>query len=199
MRFLRGMDIYLLDQVFRGRVEEGARVFETGCGGGRNLAYFLSSGYEVAAVDPDPRAIEQVRGMAAALAPKIPPENFRAEHIEVTSFPEHSADLVISCAVLHFARTDDEFRKMVVGSWRIVAPGGLFFCRLASTIGMEGRFDSRGGRRFLQPDGSERYLVDQRILLDYTRELGGELLDPIKTTVVQDQRCMTTWVMAKNQ
>jgi hypothetical protein len=32
-----------------------------------------------------------------------------------------------------------------------------------------------------------------------TAELGGELLDPLKTTVVQNQRSMTTWVMRKNR
>jgi len=30
-----------------------------------------------------------------------------------------------------------------------------------------------------------------------TRDMGGELLDPLKTTVVQGQRCMTTWVVRK--
>ena len=30
-----------------------------------------------------------------------------------------------------------------------------------------------------------------------TRDLGGELMDPLKTTVVQGQRCMTTWVLRK--
>jgi len=30
-----------------------------------------------------------------------------------------------------------------------------------------------------------------------TAALGGTLLDPLKTTLVQDQRCMTTWVLAK--
>ena len=54
------------------------------------------------------------------------------------------------------------------------------------------------GRRHLLPDGSERYLVDQTMLLDLTRDLGGRLVDPLKTTVVQDERCMTTWVVSKN-
>ena len=44
----------------------------------------------------------------------------------------------------------------------------------------------------------ERYLVDEALLMDRTRALGGALLDPIKTTVVQDQRSMTTWVVRKN-
>ena len=31
-----------------------------------------------------------------------------------------------------------------------------------------------------------------------TGELGGELMDPLKTTVVQNQRCMTTWIVRKH-
>jgi len=192
-----GMDIYLLDQVLRGRVNPSLRVFDAGCGRGRNIAYFLRSGYEVFAVDPEPGAIEHVRLLAAELAPRTPSSNFRTERIEDSTFPEHSADLVISCAVLHFARSDAEFKAALFGSWRILAPGGLFFCRLASNIGLEDRVRCLEGRRHLLPDGSERYLVDEEMLLGLTAELGGALLDPIKTTVVQDQRSMTTWVFAK--
>jgi hypothetical protein len=62
---------------------------------------------------------------------------------------------------------------------------------------MEDRMRPIEGRRFLLPDGSERYLVDAELLVRLTRELGGRLMDPLKTTVVQNQRCMTTWVMQK--
>ena len=48
------------------------------------------------------------------------------------------------------------------------------------------------------PDGSERYLVDEALLCRLTGELGGQLADPLKTTVVQNQRCMTTWVVRKD-
>jgi hypothetical protein len=40
-------------------------------------------------------------------------------------------------------------------------------------------------------------VVDEAQLLAITEALGGTLLDPLKTTVVQDQRCMTTWVIRK--
>jgi hypothetical protein len=86
---------------------------------------------------------------------------------------------------------------MLLATWRHLAPRGLFFCRLASTIGMETRVRPLGGRRFTMPDGTDRYLVDERLLLDWTRRLNARLLDPIKTTVVQDQRAMTTWVAMK--
>jgi tellurite methyltransferase len=95
-------------------------------------------------------------------------------------------------------RTDAEFDAMLDGSWRALAPGGLFFCRLASSIGIESQVVPLGGRRHLLPDGSERYLVDEALLMDHTQRLGGALLDPIKTTVVQGQRSMTTWVVRKH-
>lgn len=112
------IDIYLFDQLLRGRIGPGMRILDAGCGNGRNLLYLLQ-------------------------------------------------------------------------------PGGLFFCRLASSIGLEGRGESLGGRRYRLPDRSERYLVDEPLLLELTRDLGGVLLDPLKTTVVQGQRRMTTWVVRK--
>jgi hypothetical protein len=41
--------------------------------------------------------------------------------------------------------------------------------------------------------------VDADLLLALTTRLGGVLLDPLKTTVVQDQRAMTTWVVRKQR
>ncbi len=76
----------------------------------------------------------------------------------------------------------------------------MFFCRLASSIGLESRIVplDAGGHRYRLPDGTTRYLVDESRLIDLTRQLGGQLLDPLKTTVVQDQRAMTTWVVRKD-
>ena len=82
--------------------------------------------------------------------------------------------------------------------WRVLRPGGLFFARLASTIGIADRTSSRSATaRFRLPDGSDRFLVDAAAIEAWTARLGGVLIDPIKTTVVQDQRSMTTWVARK--
>jgi tellurite methyltransferase len=191
------IDIYLFDQLLRGRVAPGMRVLDAGCGAGRNLVYLLRSGFDVFGADEDPVAIEVTRRLAATLAPGFPPANFRAEPVEGMTFPDAFADVVLSSAVLHFARDDAHFEAMVRGTWRVLKPGGLLFCRLASTIGMEPRMRRVAGRRFKLPDGTERYLVDEALLIELTRTLGGELLDPLKTTVVQNQRCMTTWVVRK--
>ncbi len=191
------IDIYLFDQLLRGRIRPGMSIFDAGCGGGRNLVYFFRAGYEVFAIDPDPAAIRAVTSMAEALAPRLPASNFRAEPVESNSFPDGAADVVVSSAVLHFASDEPRFRAMLHGSFRLVRPGGLFFCRLASSIGMEGRFSRIEGRRFRLLDGSERFLVDEAFLMELTAELGGVLADPLKTSVVQNLRCMTTWVVRR--
>ena len=192
------IDIYLFDQLLRGQVRSGMKVLDAGCGSGRNLVYFLREGYEVFGADTASQAIESVRRLAAALAPALPEGNFRVEAIEKMSFPSALADVVISSAVLHFARDDNHFLDMLHGAWRILKPKGLFFSRLASSIGMEHQVKRIAGRRFLLPDGSERYLVDEALLVKLTEELGAQLADPLKTTIVQGQRCMTTWVVRKN-
>jgi tellurite methyltransferase len=191
------IDIYVFDQLLRGRIAPGMRIIDAGCGGGRNLLYLLSQGYDVAGCDRDHKAVEAVRALASRLAPHLPGGNFRVEPIEAMSFPDACADVVLASAVLHFASDDEHFQAMVGELWRVLKPGGMLFARLASSIGIENRVVRVRGRQYRLPDGSERYLVDERSLLDLTAVLGGELLDPIKTTIVQDQRAMTTWVVRK--
>jgi SAM-dependent methyltransferase len=192
------IDIYLFDQILRGHIAPGMRVVDAGCGSGRNLVYLLREGHEIFGVDVDAQAVEHVRRLAQSLAPNLPAENFRVQAVETMGLPDDFADVVISSAVLHFARDDHQFLAMLRGMWRVLRTGGLFFCRLASSIGMEERVERVAGRRFRLPDGSERYLVDEPLLMRLTEEMGGQLLDPLKTTVVQNQRCMTTWVMRKS-
>jgi SAM-dependent methyltransferase len=191
------IDIYVFDQLLRGRLTPGMRILDAGCGGGRNLVYFFRHGFEMFGVDADPQAIASVRAIASRLSPALPPDNFRVEPVERLSFRDASFDAVLSSAVLHFAKDDRQFDAMVHEMWRVLKPGGLLFARLASNIGMEARVQRLDGRRCLLPDGSERYLVDEAFIMDLTRRLAGHLLDPLKTTVVQDQRCMTTWVVRK--
>jgi tellurite methyltransferase len=193
------IDIYLFDQLLRGRIAPGMRVLDAGCGSGRNLVYLLAHGWEVFGIDQDARCVSDVRRLAATLAPNLPPDNFRVEAVESMSLPNALADFVISSAVLHFARNDDHFQDMLQGTWRVLKPSGLLFCRLASSIGLETQIRQVTGRRFLLPDGSERYLVDEALLAQAANDLGGRMIDPLKTTIVQNQRCMTTWVMQKDE
>lgn len=191
------IDIYLFDQFLRGRIVPGMRVVDMGCGTGRNLVHLLREGYDVYATDRDPEAVVAVQALARQLAPALPADHIRVEPVEQSSFATATFDVVISNAVLHFARDHAHFDAMVKEMWRVLKPGGLFFARLASSIGMADRMQPLGGGRHLMPDGSERYLVDEAKLMATTWWLGGRQLDPLKTTIVQDQRCMTTWVLEK--
>jgi SAM-dependent methyltransferase len=193
------IDIYLFDQLLRGRIRPGMRVFDAGCGHGRNLIYLLRGGWEVFGSDADPTSVARVQRLAATLVPAFPSTNFRVEPVERSTFTEAFADVVLSSAVLHFARDDEQFLAMVHEMWRLLKPGGMLWCRLASSIGIEERVRAIRGRWCLLPDGSERFLADEPMLVELTRTLGGHLLDPIKTTVVQDQRAMTTWVLQKGK
>lgn len=230
-----GIDIYVFDQLLKSRFVPGMRVLDAGCGSGRNLVYFLRSGYEVFGVDGSEEAIAQTRRLAAALAPHLPAENFRVESVERMSFGKEANsrqqtaiskdppgqpgiltdrleslsynaggadstgfDVVLSSAVLHFARDEQQWQAMVNEMWRVLKPGGIFFARLASTIGLEDQIRLIGGRRYRLPDGSDRFLVDAAMLHRVTAALGGEFLEPIKTTVVENMRAMTTWVLRKS-
>ncbi len=192
------IDIYLFDQLLKGRLTPGARVLDAGCGGGRNLIYLLREGYEVCGVDEAEEAIDHVRALAATLVPRpLPPDNFRVEGIEEMSFADASFDFVVSNSVLHFARSEAHWRRMVDEMWRVLAPGGVFFARLASTTGIEEMVEQIEGRRFQLPDWVEWLLTDDAMLLEVTERLGGELLDPVKTTIVQGRRAMTTWCVGR--
>jgi tellurite methyltransferase len=138
----------------------------------------------------------QLRRLAAHLAPTLGAGRFHVGPVESMPHTDASMDLVISSAVLHFARDADDWLAIVHELWRVLVPGGLFFARLATSIGIEAHLAARTGRVRL-PDGSERYVVDEPTLLETTAALGGTLADPIKTTNVQNLRCMTTWVVEK--
>lgn len=191
------IDIYLFDQILKGRFDGRVRILDAGCGDGRNLVYFLRRGCQAFGVDRDPAAIEQVRALAARLNPELLSENFQVGEVDDLPWGDGTMDAVICSAVLHFASDEDHFARMVQEAWRVLAADGLFFARLASSIGLEGRIGPVGGQRVRLPDGTERFVVDEAMLLDWTRRLGGHLLDPIKTTNVQQQRCMTTWCLRK--
>lgn len=191
------IDIYLFDQLLKGRYDNVQKLLDVGCGNGRNLYYFLRNGYQVAGIDPDAQAVRKVKELSTALAPGNRPENFVVCPAENLPYADASFDLVICSAVLHFARDEQHFAGMLRSMFRVLRPGGYFFARLASDIGIEARVKSLGKGRYLLPDGSERFLVNEQKLLQYTNELGA-LYEPIKTTNVQNMRCMTTWCVQKS-
>jgi SAM-dependent methyltransferase len=191
------IDIYLFDQLLKGRFNACQTILDAGCGRGRNLVYFLRHNFKVYGLDPNPAAIEEVQQLATGLVPGYPTQNFQVTTIENMPYPAETFDLVIASAVLHFASGRQHFEQMLRALWRVLKPGGFLFARLASSIGLEQLVQPLGNGRYFLPDGSERFLVDEQTLHHYARELNGHLYEPIKTTNVQNLRCMTTWCLQK--
>ncbi|MGE0444615.1 MAG: class I SAM-dependent methyltransferase [Vicinamibacterales bacterium] len=191
------IDIYLFDQIARGRFDGVRAVLDAGCGDGRNLVYLLSHGVNCFGIDRDPAAIARVQARAARLAPDVPAWQFVVGELDALPWGDASMDAVICSAVLHFSRDAAHCLAQLVELWRVLAPGGVFFARLASTIGLEALRGVDGGQRVRLPDGSDRFVVDEVLLLAWGEQLGAELLDPIKTTNVQETRAMTTWCLRK--
>src|SRR5687768_11713732 len=160
LRSLLGQaDIYLIDQLLRGRLDGRRRVLDAGCGDGRNLVYLLQRGFACFGIDRDPAAVEHVRSLAARLSADNSAENFVAGELDRLPWGDGSMDAVLCSAVLHFAADEAHFGRMMEEMWRVLAPGGMFFARLASNIGLEDRVGA-AGRRVRVPDGSERFVVD---------------------------------------
>ena len=189
------IDIYVFDQLLRSNIAPSMRVLDAGCGYGRNLVYLLRAGFDISAVDASAESVEHVRQLARSLQPGLAPSNFLQAMLDRLPFPDSTFDVVVCNSVLHFAQDDAHFDRMLAELWRVLKPSGLFFCRLGSRIGMD--FPQVGQNLYRIGDGSVWFLVSEAMLLARTAKLDGVLIDPLKTTVVQDFRCMTTWVLRK--
>ncbi len=188
------IDIYLFDQLLKGRISARDRILDAGCGSGRNAHYLLREGFDVYGVDENTRAVAAFTELASELGHPLAEGHAGVAPLDALPFADDYFDVVICSAVLHFARDDAHFEGMVTELFRVVRPGGLFFARLASSAGIESQVRFLEGRRALLPDGSQRYLVDEAQLMRLTDHYGA-LLDPLKTTIVHGQRSMTTWVV----
>lgn len=191
------IDIYIFDQLLKGRFDHCKNILDVGCGSGRNLIYFLQQNFEVYGADKDAYAIAQVQQLSQALNPKNNPQNFVVAAVENLPFESNFFEIILCNAVLHFAQDATHFDAMLQSIWRVLKPNGYLLIRLASDIGIETLVQPLGNGRYLLPDGSTRFLVNQQVLLDYTESLGGQLFEYIKTTNVQNLRSMTTWCLQK--
>jgi tellurite methyltransferase len=191
------IDIYLFDQLLKGRITKEMRILDAGCGSGRNLIYFLRGGYDVHAIDHSEAAIATVRELGASLAPDWPSGQARVEAVEQMHFAAGYFDFIVSSAVLHFARDESHFQQMINELWRVLKPGGRLFIRLASSIGIETRVKPLGDERYVLPDGSTRFLVDEDRMMSITEALNGTLFEPLKTVQVAGLRSMSTWCLQK--
>ncbi|MGV3589156.1 MAG: class I SAM-dependent methyltransferase [Adhaeribacter sp.] len=191
------LDIYIFDQLLKGWITENTPLLDAGCGSGRNLQYLLQAGCPVFGIDHDPESIRQVQARAATLAPHFPATNFLVADVANIPFKDVAFQVVICSAVLHFARNEAHFRRIIQELWRVLQPGGMLFCRLSTIIGLKNKLPHLHDRFYQMPHGKTWFLADEALLLEQENTLGAHRLEPLKTVLVEEQRAMTTWVLQK--
>jgi SAM-dependent methyltransferase len=191
---LGGMDIYLLDQVTKGRFPEGATILDAGCGAGRNLLWFAHNGYDVYAADADEDSIAALKIRAGGV---LPDDHIVHSAIGTLPFEDEKFDAVICIAVLHFMADDNAWEAGVRDLWRVLKPGGFLFARFGTTDTIKPHLQHLKGKRYRIPSGQELYLTDLETLLAMQEKLGAEQIEPIKTVNVQNKRTMTNWILGK--
>lgn len=196
-RAIGNIDIYLLDQILKGRFEQPMRVLDAGCGEGRNLVYFIRNGFDVWGIDRSTSAIHMLRMLGKKLHPEFDPEKFLEGDVADLPFPPVSFDTVICSAVLHFAENMDVFMSMIKELLRVLKPHGLLFIRTATDYGIENQVVSLGNQRYRLRDGSERFLVSRNMINKIMKAHALSYVEPFKTVIVDDVRSMCVLILQK--
>lgn len=193
-RQLGNTDIYLLDQIMKGRYTPPEAILDAGAGAGRNLHWFAQNGFEVYGIDRDPAAVETLRQNY----PGLPDDRFRVAPVEQMPFDDGFFHHIICCAVLHFAESPDHFRQLFGELIRVLRPGGSLFIRVATDVGLEDKMVPLGHGRVRMPDGTDRFLATRNVLDEVVETHRLHWQEPFKTILVNDLRSMTALVFRKD-
>lgn len=194
---LGNIDIYLLDQILKARFEQNFKILDAGCGEGRNIIYFVRNEYQVYGIDKNKDAIQMLKYLVKSISKTYPPDRFITGNVEKMPYEQHEFDAIISSAVLHFADNKNHFLSMVGELVRVLKPNGILFARMATSEGMEDKIKPLGSGKYLLPDDSVRFLLTRELLDEITLHYGFEFVEPFKTVIVDDLRCMSTLVLKK--
>jgi SAM-dependent methyltransferase len=168
-------DIHLVDLMMKGKLAGVRAVLDVGAGRGRNLQLF--SGLRCVALDPDADRLAECPEGVERIVGRVEEQDWAP-----------AFDLVICCAVLHFATDEAAFESMLRACWAAVAPGGILFVRTASDL---------AGRDFTVGDGVAPFFLSAEDCADWTNRLGAAWEEPLRTSVVAGGRSMATWVLRK--
>lgn len=188
---LGNTDIYLIDQILKNRYTKGESILDAGCGNGRNLFWFYQNDFSISGVDQKAERIENIKNNYKKA------KAFYLESIDRMHFTDASFDHVICSAVLHFAVDEKHFFKMLAELMRVLKAEGTLFIRMASDFGMTKPFRHIKHGVYELHDGSQRFLLNESILNRINSNYEIEWLEPLKTTNVDNLRCMSTLVLRK--
>jgi ubiquinone/menaquinone biosynthesis C-methylase UbiE len=197
-QLLGNIDIYLLDQILKGRFDKTMKILDAGCGEGRNMIYFLHEHYQIFGVDSNPIAIQMARIYAQTIQSDYDIYRFQTALVEDMPFHQGAFDAVISSAVLHFAKNTVHFREQFGEMMRVLKPGGLCFLRM--TTGFGGQVESSkhlGEGLYELQDGSIRFLLTKELLDELEKQYQLKNIEPPKSVLVHELRAMGVFVWEK--
>ena len=192
---IQGMDIYLLDQLMKGRFHLNHKILDAGCGSGRNLTFFIKNGFDVYGLDRNAEAIERLNRQAKPVNEK----HFVQGDLAEMPYHKGEFDQIICNAVLHFAASEQHFLAMFSELMRVLREGGQLFIRMTSDFGIADQIRPLGAGRFVLPDGSTRFLFTHNLRRQIEKAHHFSWVEPLKTVNVSDLRCMSTLVLRKEK
>jgi len=184
-------DIYLIDQILKGRYQKGDKILDAGCGTGRNIQLFLNNGYSIYGIDHDKTAIESIIKNNSLASPT----NFINGSIDCLDFNDNFFDHIICNAVLHFAENTIHFNKMFNELLRVLKPQGSLFIRMTSSFGIENKISLLNDGVYKIPDGTTRFLLTEDLLNNIKTKVS--FIEPLKTVNVNNIRCMSNLILLK--
>ncbi|MDE3183072.1 MAG: class I SAM-dependent methyltransferase [Bacteroidota bacterium] len=187
-------DIYLLDQIIKRRYKPTDKILDAGCGGGKNLFWFLKNEIDIYGIDKDATPVNYLK----SLHPDFTSERFQVAETDQLPFEDNFFDHVISSAVLHFAKSTPHFYNMVKELVRVLKPKGSLFIRMASSIGLEDKVKLIEDGVYHIPDGTARFLLTPTLLDKAMQQNNLSFIEPLKIVNVNNIRCMSTLVLMKN-
>ncbi len=187
------IDIYLLDQILKGRYTEGDTILDAGCGKGRNLKWFSQNDFNFYGID----AIDKNINTAKEIYPKQQ-ENFYVNQLDNLDFDDNKFNHIICIAVLHFAKNKTHFIKMLSELVRVLKPNGTIFIRMTTIDGIKDKVKLINNGVYHLPDGTNRFLLNQELLNRIQSEFNIQLIEPYKYVNVSNLRCMTTLLFQKS-
>lgn len=189
------MDIYLIDQIQKGRIKSNSTILDAGYGQGRNLEFFVRQNADIFGIDHNPDSLQIVRNQIATWNADYPPSRMITGRVEEMPYADDEFDFVFSIAVLHFAKSHQHFWDMIKEMLRVLKPGGYLMFRMTSWHTFTLQDKTKNG--LIEIADGLRYMLDIEELKCFVKDNQLILSDPIKTTNVDGLRTMTTVVIQK--
>ena len=187
-------DIYLIDQILKGRYQQKELILDAGCGEGRNMHWFLLNHHCIYGIDNN---YNHIAGLKLE-HPELPPIRLQVADINSMPFGDNFFHHIISSAVLHFANSTSHFYGMIKEMCRVLKPNGSLFIRMTTNIGIEDKVKHLGHGVYELPDNTTRFLLTRDMLKELLTNFPLVLSEPFKNVNVSDQRCMCTLLLQKH-